>query len=183
MDRRERTDGRGRSACYSSRIIKAGALIGDTKPLLAHWHQGATVEDNLELAQRDNVFGKASRSRVEDILRILRQRYLAEDSVTKALATLVQCKFPSTALDRVLYFHSARADQLLRDTVTEIIVPMRERGIVDVDAAELHRKLDTSCWRRTAGRDHLPAHSAQERVDPVFFSDPMTAAMKALGMN
>ena len=69
--------------------------------------------------QRDNIFGKASRSRVEAILAIFRQRYLYEESVTKALVTLVRQKFPITALERLLYFHSARADLLLHDAVTE----------------------------------------------------------------
>src|SRR5258708_7445716 len=94
------------SACYTSKIIKAGALIGDTKTLLSHWDAGATVDENLNRVHRENVFGKASRSRVEDILTIFRRRYLAEKSVTKALVTLVRGKFPSAALDRLLYFHS-----------------------------------------------------------------------------
>src|SRR4051794_13056552 len=58
---------------YSSRIIKAGALLGDARTLLAHWDPGATTQDNLDRIRRDNVFGKASRSRVEDILAIFRQ--------------------------------------------------------------------------------------------------------------
>src|SRR5437762_705364 len=85
------------SAPYSSKIIKAGALIGDTKTLLSHWDVAASVEDNINRVQRENVFGKASRSRVEDILAIFRQRYLAEESVTKALVMLVRGKFPPAA--------------------------------------------------------------------------------------
>ena len=87
------------SAPYSSKIIKAGALIGDTKTLLSHWDVDASVEENINRVQRDNVFGKASRSRVEDILAIFRQRYLTEKSVTKALVTLVREKFPTAALE------------------------------------------------------------------------------------
>lgn len=118
---------------YSSKIIKAGALIGDTKTLLSHWDVAASVEDNITRVQRDNVFGKASRSRVEDILAIFRQRYLTEESVTRALVTLVRGKFPTAALERLLYFHSARADQLLHDAVTEILVPMHDQGLVDIN--------------------------------------------------
>src|SRR5208282_6635988 len=111
-------------APYTSRIIKAGALIGDTKTLLSHWDVDASVHENIRRVQRDNIFGKASRSRVEDILAIFRNRYLTEKSVTKALVTLVRGKFATTALNRLLYFHSARADQLLHDAVTEILLPM-----------------------------------------------------------
>jgi hypothetical protein len=77
------------SVSYSSKIIKAGALIADTRTLLAHWEPTASVEANLDRVRRESIFGKASRSRVEDILAIFRQRYLMEDSVTKALVTLV----------------------------------------------------------------------------------------------
>jgi hypothetical protein len=129
------------SAPYSSKIIKAGALIGDTKTLLSHWDVDASVDKNINRVQRDNVFGKASRSRVEDILAIFRQRYLTEKSVTRALVTLVRGKFPTAALERLLYFHSARADQLLHDAVTEILVPMQARGLVDINVREFERPL------------------------------------------
>ena len=113
------------SAPYSSKIIKAGALIGDTKTLLSRWDLDASVDENIHRVQRENVFGKSSRSRVGDILAIFRQRYLTEKSVTKALVILLHGKFPTAALDRLLYFHSARADRLLHDAVAEILVPMQ----------------------------------------------------------
>ncbi len=128
-------------ATYSSKIIKAGALIGDTKTLLSCWDVTATVAENINRAQRDNVFGKASRSRVEDILAIFRQRYLAEESVARALVILVRGKIPAAALDRLLYFHSARADQLLHDAVTEIFVPMQAQGLADINTQDLQRPL------------------------------------------
>jgi hypothetical protein len=129
------------SALYSSKIIKAGALIGNTKTLLSHWDVDASVEENLHRLQRDNVFGKASRSRVEDILAIFRQRYLTEQPVTRALVTLFRGKFPSAALERLLYFHSARADHLLHDAVTKVFVPMHARGLVDINVQAFQRSL------------------------------------------
>lgn len=129
------------SGSYSSKIIKAGALIGDTKMLLSHWDTTASVIENINRIQRDNVFGKASRSRVEDILAIFRQRYLDEESVTNALVTLVRGKFAASALDCILYFHSARADQLLHDAVTEILVPMHQQGLVDINIQDFQRSL------------------------------------------
>src|ERR1017187_3051559 len=112
------------SAPYTSRIIKAGALIGDTKTLLSHWDLNTSADENLSRVRRENIFGKASRSRVEDILGIFRQRYLSETSVTNALVTLVRGKFPTAALEKLFYFHSSQNDKLLHDTVTEIVVPM-----------------------------------------------------------
>ena len=78
------TQPRNADARYSSKIIKAGALLADTKTLLAHWDISATVQANLIRIRHENLFGKASRSRVEDILAIFRQRYLVEDDVIKA---------------------------------------------------------------------------------------------------
>jgi BrxA len=104
-----------RLACapYTSKIIKAGALLADTKTLLSHWDVGMSVQENMYRLRRKNVFGKASRSRVEDMLAIFRQRYLTETPVTKALVMLVQHRFPAASLDRILYFHAARVDRLL----------------------------------------------------------------------
>jgi len=131
----------GSSAPYTSKIIKAGALIGDTKTLLSHWDLDASVDENISRVRRENVFGKASRSRVEDILGIFRQRYLTEGSVTKALVTLVRGKFPTAALDRLFYFHAAQNDRLLHDTVTEILLPMHAQGLVHVTVQDVRRSV------------------------------------------
>jgi hypothetical protein len=126
---------------YSSKIIKAGALLSDTKSLLAHWDLRTSVRDNLDRIRRENLFGKASRSRVEDILAIFHQRYLGEESVLRALVTLVKHQLPTADLDRILYFHAARSDRLLHDIVAEVLVPMKARGVVDIDVIALQRTL------------------------------------------
>src|SRR4051812_4946603 len=86
-------------ARYSSKIIKAGALLADTKTLLSQWDTSASIEENLGRIRRENVFGKASRSRVKDILAVFRQRYLGEEEVAKALVVLVQRGLPAASLD------------------------------------------------------------------------------------
>jgi hypothetical protein len=101
----------------------------------------ATVHENIDRIRRDNVFGKASRSRVEDILAIFRQRFLTEESVTRALVVLVRERFSATSLDRILYYYAAQADWLLHDVVTEILVPLQARNISDIDVPDLQRPL------------------------------------------
>src|SRR5205809_4916349 len=64
------------AAPYTSKIIRAGALLPDTKLLLAHWNLSDDVEANLRRIRQENLFGKASRSRVAEILAIFKQRYL-----------------------------------------------------------------------------------------------------------
>lgn len=122
---------------YTSKIIKAGALLADTKTMLAQWDLSRSVGENLERFRRENIFGKASRSRIEDILTIFRQRYLFSDPVTRALVILVQERFSSESVDRILYFFAARADQLLHDTVTEVFSHDYEIGKTDMSVGEV----------------------------------------------
>jgi Putative inner membrane protein (DUF1819) len=93
-----------RDARYSSKIIKAGALLPDTKLLLETWNTDTDVEHNLERVRTENLLGKSSRSRVEDVLRVMRQRYLQNLEVLRALVTLVKGRMPAESLDRILYF-------------------------------------------------------------------------------
>jgi len=104
-------------------------LLADTKTLLAHWNTSLPVHVNLDRLGRENVFGKVSRSRLGDVLAIFRQRFLAEERVTRALVVLVRNRLPAAALDRILYFHATQADRLLHDAVTEILLPLQARGI------------------------------------------------------
>ncbi len=134
------------SARYSSKIIKAGALLADTKTLLSQWDTRATVQSNLDRIRRENSFGKASRSRVEDILALFRQRYLADDEIVKALVVLVRERVPASIMDRILYFHAAQADPLLYDAVTEWLIPLQGRGITEIHVDDLQRLLMT--WVR-----------------------------------
>lgn len=122
---------------YTSKIIKAGALLADTKTMLAHWDENCSVSENLNRFRRENIFGKASRSRIEDILVIFRQRYLDSAPVAKALVTLVQGGFPNEALDRILYFHAAQSDALLHDIVTKVLTPFHEIGKIDVTSGDI----------------------------------------------
>ncbi|MBU7587297.1 MAG: DUF1819 family protein [Nostoc sp. TH1S01] len=126
-----------REMIYTSKIIKAGALLTDTKTFFANWNVTLSVSENLDKFRQENLFGKASRSRVEDILAIFRQRYLKEESVTKALITLVNCKFPAEGLNSILYFHSTQSDSLLHDVVTDLLLSLHGLGRHDINVSDV----------------------------------------------
>jgi len=92
-------------SCYSARIIKGGAMLADTKILLANWDVHASVEQNIERIYRYNLLAKATRSRVKDVVTIFRQRYLQEPSVTRTLVVLARNRFPSAAARERLIPH------------------------------------------------------------------------------
>jgi len=115
--------------------------LPDTKALLSYWDPRLSVSENLQHVRRQNLLGKTSRSRAEDILAIFRQRYLVEDIVARALSHLVRNKCNGNTLERILYFHAVRSDALLRDVVVELLVPQWSRGAVAIDVREIHLAL------------------------------------------
>ena len=146
---------------YTSRIIKASALIADTKVLLAEWDLERSLEENLDRARRENIFGKASRKRVKDILRIFRQRYFDDADVGSALVTLTQGGAPAQWIDPLLYFFSAQNDRTLRDSVIEAVYPRSLAGYTDLPVEVVTRAMrnwiaagkTTTVWNdETTGR-------------------------------
>jgi len=147
---------------YSSKIIKAGALLPDTKLLLESWDKNLDVQTNLEWVRQENLFGKASRSRIEDILLVFRQRYLQDPEVLKALVALVQSKMSAESLDRILYFQAARSDLLLHDLVTELLNDWSGRSDREVRTWEVQNWVEEQV---TAGRtERLWSPAVQRRV-------------------
>jgi hypothetical protein len=125
------------AAPYSSKIIRAGALLPDTKLLLAHWNLSDDVEANLRRIQQENLFGKASRSRVAEILAIFKQRYLGDPQVLAALVTLVLADIAATMLDPILYFLTVQADPLLYAVVIEVLTPLIGRGQPEIYVTDI----------------------------------------------
>lgn len=130
-----------RKKIYTSKIIKAGALLPDTKALLSAWNPELSVSANLHRVRQQNLLGKSSRSRAEDILAIFRQRYLNEEAVARTLAIIVKRKSTGNTLDRILYFHAVRADALLHDAVIDLLVPHWSRGTMEIDVREIETAL------------------------------------------
>jgi hypothetical protein len=128
------------AAKFTSRIIKASALITDSKILLANWQAGLSTPENIAALYQSNPFGKSSHSRLEDMLPILRRRYMADPVVASGLATISRSSSPGV-LKQLLYFYSVRADPLLFAFVTEELLDRYRRGRQDVPTDEVIRLL------------------------------------------
>lgn len=126
---------------YASRIIKAGALLADSTLLLSAWDPAVSSDANLARIRNQNIFGKASRSRVEDILAIFRQRYLRDLHVAAALSILVKARVRMEIVRPLLYYHSCQSDRLLHDVVTRMLEPKWAAGQLDIDVPEVERVL------------------------------------------
>lgn len=113
---------------YTSKIIKAGALIDDTKTMLANWDGTQSASYNLARFRNENIFGKATRSRIEDILVIFRQRYIDDPNVIYSLKLLISEPHLSEVINRILFFFAAQNDRLLYDAVTVFIPSKKQHG-------------------------------------------------------
>jgi hypothetical protein len=152
---------------YTARIIKASGLVGDIKALFAFWDEGRSLEENFQEARRANIFGKASRSRVEDILSEFRQRYYSEPEIASAIRRLVRSSLPADIVDKVLYYHTALADSLIYDFVTEYLFDLHAHG----------RKVVTY----VDSLDFIAQATARGQIDPPWRS-PETRARVAQGL-
>jgi len=126
---------------YTSRLIKATALIPDTKALLASWDLSLDWRANFDAARRMNIFGKASRARIEDILKIFRQRYFDDPEVGQALVILVQGNVPAQWVDPLLYYYTVQNDSTLRAIVLEVVTRRRLGGYSDLTLEHVLRAL------------------------------------------
>ena len=125
---------------YTSKILKATAQLDDTKTLLEYWDEAASVEENFSRIREQNIFGKSSRSRIEDELKIFHQRYFVDPEVASALVRLVKNNIANEVLHPILFYFSAKADNLLYDT-TRILENYAMRGQKSITVDEIKREI------------------------------------------
>ena len=142
------------SARYASKIIKASALIGDTRTLLTQWNLGRSLPENLARLHAENLLGKSSRSRLENVLPVFRQRYMADPAVLAGLVVLAHAGLPAPVLDTILLHLTLASDALL---ATAITIPGGTVYVLDILA---QRASDPGCadcacmaldWRSARG--------------------------------
>jgi hypothetical protein len=140
---------------YSSKIIKVGALLVDSKTFLQAYDEALSVEENLRRLRAANIFGKASRKRVSEILPIFRQRFCDDRPLARPLRKLARRAAPDDVLDRILYFHATRQDPLLRDFACGFVFE-RNRG-----SDSLIRPEEASAFLRDLLARHKQAWGAE----------------------
>lgn len=106
---------------YTSKIIKVAAHIPDSKIFLSEWDENLSTEENLDNFVQRNIFGKPSRAAVKSILQIFKERFLLDNDKDKALRKLVKANVDQTVVNWILYYHTALADKLLYDFVTQYL--------------------------------------------------------------
>ncbi len=176
------------SKAYTAKIIKAPALLHDTKVFLSHWDEGLTADENIQKAITDNIFGRPARSYVKQFLSAFKERYVFGDERDRALRKLVRHSKDNAVTDRILYYHTAHADRLMYDFVAHHLFELHSRGVEIIStkqSQEYAKKLsdegktstrwgDTVCNRvarnmLAALRDfHVLEGNVKKRIAPVY---------------
>lgn len=110
-------------------------MIEESMTLLREWQPGEESASFAERVVRENIVGKTSRNRVRDLLsRIFFRRF--SGSVADNLHVLLQTRITERDLHLLLLYHTALADDLLYDFITEHLLGLLTRGRVYMDTAD-----------------------------------------------
>ena len=123
----------------TSRIIKGGALLDETRRFVESWHDSRSVEENLAALRTGNLLGKRSRARAEDTLAILRQRFA--DPGPHVIRAFRPLALQAEAFRDACYYEAARNDDLLAHIASETIFDLLGRGWVKVTVEDVERAL------------------------------------------
>lgn len=136
---------------YTSRAIKATALLEETRALLRAWQPGETSASLRARAREEDLLGKATASRTEDIVeKAFSSRLLvAGDEPAASMRRLLLARGAGPWFSAVLLLQAARADVVLSEAITDFLPGMAERGREVVDTDDFVRFLEA---RESEGR-------------------------------
>ena len=123
----------------TSRIIKGGALLDESRRFVETWDDDVSPEANLQAFRSGNLLGKRSRARTEDNLAILRQRFIAPGPYL--IRSLRPLTLRADAFRDACYYEAARNDDLLAYLAGSVLADLRGRGWVKVTVDDVERAL------------------------------------------
>jgi hypothetical protein len=136
----------------SSRILKGGALLSESRILVEAWDLSEADRANLDHLVQENLLAKRSPGRTRDVAKLLRQRLVAPGP--QVIAALKELVDHPTAFREACYFEATRADGLLAAYAEGPLWAWYEEGRRRVTTE------DTEGWLAAlVGRRELPGWS------------------------
>jgi len=124
---------------FTSRIIKGGALLEDSRRLVESWRTSASPHENIARVVQTGALGKGSRSRVDDVIDILRRRLVAPGP--DVLRTLHLFANDPRAFREACYYEASRSDPLLRAFAAGPLFRWHEEGCRGIGVSQVARWL------------------------------------------
>ncbi len=122
-------------AVYTSRLQKGGALLPEMRTLVRLWREGADIETITSEVEQNNLLGKASRTRVRDVLkRTFLPRYVQGQppNAWRYLRPFEDAGAPPDVVRPLYYFYAARSEPLMADFVRGFLHDRYHAGLTDV---------------------------------------------------
>lgn len=129
------------SGLYTSKILKGSALIDDTILLLSSYDPSKSLSDNVSFVWEENTLAKSSRSRLKDVLRILKERYLIDPDLALALHQFVTMRISHEILYPILFFLTARSDPLIHDLFIDFVYERKRIGVAFISSGEVEQAI------------------------------------------
>ena len=117
---------------YTSRLLKGGAVLEDTLRVVELWDPELSPDENLHRISVENLLGKPSRARIDDLLYWVIQRRFVEPGphLIPAMKGLVGDR---RAFREACYYETSRADDLLAAFAEGPIWEWWRQGRLSVD--------------------------------------------------
>lgn len=116
---------------YTARAIKGTALLDEMRMLLRAWQPGEDAHSFRQRIRDEDLLGKATAARRDDLARrVFQPRFLAEGhEPASSLRRLLEVRGNGPWFAALCLLFAARADEVLRDTVSTFLPAMRARGV------------------------------------------------------
>ena len=124
---------------FTTRNIKGGALLAESRRLVDVWNDGESTQNNLERIRSHNLLGLPSRARAADTLEILRQRFI--DPQPSILPSLRLTARDSAVFRNACYYEASRNDDLLAFSTESVLFDWWELGRNAVPTDRFERAL------------------------------------------
>ena len=120
----------------SSNIVKAGALVDDTRRLVEVWDPSQSPQANTDRVSESNLLGLPSQKRIYDAFTYaLRPRYV--DPGPDIIPALRELSVDSSAFLDACYYETTRVDQLLADFAEGPLFDWEEHGLLAVSTDDV----------------------------------------------
>jgi hypothetical protein len=123
---------------FSTRLLRKGALIDETRMVLRHWNPQISVRENIHASMEQNPVGAKSAGWLREISGTLSSR-LSEikNSELIALQALASSPMPADVWRACFHWHCARTDQMYYAFATDWLFGAYKQGVYRIRSQDL----------------------------------------------
>jgi hypothetical protein len=128
---------------YTLGLAKGGALLPETRILLEAWQTGEDLTAFGERVLRDDLLGRSTARRIDDIVRrCFAARFLTpDDAAARHMQCLIQGAIPRQLYTDLVFFYTAQHEHLLRDAAVTRYWPSVRSGSLTIGNSEVYQLL------------------------------------------